>query len=69
MTAFLAEAVFDRATTELRELFAGNPCLVPAPSSFLLLKGALWVPLNLARALVNVGLGGQVRPLLRRQSP
>lgn len=40
--------------------------LVPAPRSAPLVKGGLWPAERIARALVGVGLGSEVQPLLRR---
>ena len=40
--------------------------LVPAPSSRLLKPGRLWVPLKLANAMVNSGLGRRVETWLER---
>jgi predicted amidophosphoribosyltransferase len=40
--------------------------LVPIPSSSLQQQGSLWVPEELARSLVEVGLGARVARLLKR---
>ena len=48
--------------------FDGKPVLVPVPRSSLAKSGRLWVPHNMAKALVKCGLGGEVVPcLVRRQ--
>ncbi|MDH3617565.1 MAG: phosphoribosyltransferase [Nitrosopumilus sp.] len=49
--------------------FAINPVLVPMPSSSLTKTDTLWVPLNLANALVKNGLGIKVSQCLQRSKP
>lgn len=50
------------------DYFQGEVTLVPVPSSSLRSPGALWVPLNLAQAMEQRGLG-RVAELLTRVSP
>jgi len=49
--------------------FIVNPVLVPIPSSSLTKPNTLWVPLNLATALVKNGLGVKVSQCLQRTKP
>ena len=73
------ERMIDFAVRRLSEELAGSPlaahfpegaALVPVPRSAPQKDAkSLWVPLRIAERLVTVGIGGAVRPLLRRTSP
>lgn len=54
--------------TSIRDVLSDRAVLVPVPSSRLLRPGSLWVPLQLAKALVAVGLGRSVEPCLERSA-
>lgn len=54
------------ARTPLGALLGPSKTLVPVPTSGLQKRGSLWVPMLLARALVDVGLGATALPCLRR---
>ena len=52
---------------EFAEIFkGGDAAMVPAPKSSLIGEGDLWVPYNMAAALVEPGLGSGVVPCIRR---
>jgi len=53
----------------LREFFAENATLVPVPTSTLQKPHSLWVPLNLATAMVDQGFGRECQPCLKRARP
>ncbi len=50
----------------LAELFGRDVCLVPVPRSKIIEPNDRWVPLQLAHALRDAGLGGEVLTLVRR---
>lgn len=50
----------------LTRFLSPGSVLVPVPKSSLHRKGSLWVPLQIAEALVRVGLGERVATLLNR---
>jgi len=50
----------------LAHFFTDNDCLVPVPSSALRQKDSLWVPKNLADALLAAGFGSRAEVMLRR---
>ena len=50
----------------LEELFRTPPLLVPVPRSSLPVDGGIWPALNIAKALVEQGLGATVLPCLQR---
>ena len=51
------------------DFFKANPILIPTPTSSLTQKDTLWVPERLATALVNNGLGKDVKSCLQRTTP
>jgi len=53
-------------TIAIASFFRPPPLLIPVPKSSLHKDESLWVPLQLADALLNRGLGDRVAPLLRR---
>lgn len=52
-------------TGEFAEFFSPSTLLVPVPKSSLMTKGMLWVPMQMAEALADTGLG-RLTPLLHR---
>jgi hypothetical protein len=56
-------------TTPLGTILLPEAVLVPVPGSGLQQAGGLWVPERLAKAMVEVGLGGEVFPSIQRISP
>jgi predicted amidophosphoribosyltransferase len=70
MSGFVSKIVKDAMTTlPFAHFFKTNPILVPIPKSSLMKPGTLWVPLRLANALVQNGLGIAVEECLRRDVP
>jgi hypothetical protein len=53
----------------LGEYLGPDVLLVPAPKSSPLVRGALWIPREICRALVDVGLGMGYEALLERVTP
>lgn len=51
-----------------KDFFASKPVLIPVPRSSPLTKDALWVPNNIANAMVEMGLGSKVISCLSRTS-
>lgn len=51
----------------LSEVFDGDPVLVPVPGHARRVDGGLWVAEKISEALVSVGLGQRVAPLLLRE--
>ncbi len=49
--------------------FSASTVIVPAPKSALHQEGSLWVPHQIASALIESGLGGRVATLLKRAIP
>lgn len=67
MSDYLAELIKKRLDTlPFASFFNENSVLIPAPSSSLLQPNSLWVPERLANALVNAGLGKEVKSCLER---
>jgi len=52
----------------LRSFWDSQVVLVPVPSHALALKGGLWVPDRIAKAIVSAGLAHSVSPCLTRKS-
>lgn len=68
MSKYLAEAIKKRLDRlPFAEYFKVDPILIPTPKSSLSKSNTLWVPQRLATALVEVGLGKDVKPLLQRE--
>ena len=66
-TSYIAKSVAESAASEFAEIFkGGDAAMVPAPKSSLIGEGDLWVPYNMAAALVEQGLGSGVVPCIRR---
>lgn len=66
-TSYIARSVAESAAGGFASIFmGGNATIVPVPKSSLISKGDLWVPYNLAVALVECGLGSEVVPCLKR---
>ena len=67
MSDYLARLIKKRIDElPFADYFNENTIIVPAPSSSLLKSDSLWVPERLAKALVKVGLGKDVRSCLER---
>ena len=67
-TRYLVDILAQRITqTPLQGFLGSDVSLVPVPKSSLLLPGSLWVPQRIADALVEVGLGSGVFPILERR--
>ena len=67
-TRYLVDILAQRITqTPLQGVLGSDVSLVPVPKSSLLLPGSLWVPQRIADALVEVGLGNGVFPILERR--
>jgi hypothetical protein len=67
MSSYLAEFLAGQfAETPLRDFLGPEVSLVPVPIHSLRVSGGLWVPERLAIALVRVGLGKEVAPILER---
>ncbi|MFN3655538.1 MAG: hypothetical protein ACK4TO_09515 [Candidatus Nitrosotenuis sp.] len=70
MSEYLAEGIKKHLDTlHFAEYFKVNPILIPTPKSSLSKSNTIWVPQRLANALVNEGLGREVRSLLQREKP
>ena len=66
-TSYIARSVAESATGDFRNIFmGGKAAIVPVPKSSLISRGDLWVPYNMAAALVEYGLGSSVVPCLKR---
>lgn len=66
-TSYIARSIAESATDDFASIFkGGRTAMVPAPKSSLIREGDLWVPYNMAAALVEHGLGGSVVPCLKR---
>jgi len=50
----------------LRKYLNPNTIVVPVPSSNIYSEGNLWVPLEICKSLVGVGLAGEVVPCIKR---
>lgn len=55
-------------TLPFRDYFGSDVTLVPTPKSSLSKPDTLWVPQCIARAMIDLGLGIEVREILRRAS-
>jgi len=70
MSEYIARGIKkDLEKLPFAHFFKVNPVLVPMPSSSLTKTDTLWVPLNLATALVRNGLGVKVSQCLQRSKP
>lgn len=70
MSEYIARGIKkDLEKLPFAHFFKVNPVLVPMPSSSLTKANTLWVPLNLANALVKNGLGVKVSQCLERTKP
>ena len=67
MSEYVVELLEAWAHRGLRALLPPSAVLVPAPRSSLRVEGGLWVPLNLATAMVRGGFGARVLPLVHRR--
>lgn len=68
MSKYLAEGIRKHLDTlPFAEYFKGNAILIPTPKSSLSKSDTIWVPQRLANALVDEGLGRDVKPLLQRE--
>ena len=68
MSRYLAEGIKKHLNTlPFAEYFRVNPILIPTPKSSLSKLNTIWVPQRLASALVNEGLGRDVKSLLQRE--
>jgi predicted amidophosphoribosyltransferase len=70
MSEYIARGIKkDLEKLPFANFFKVNPVLVPMPSSSLTKANTLWVPQNLATALVKNGLGMKVSSCLQRTKP
>jgi len=70
MSEYIARGIKnDLEKLPFAKFFKVKPVLVPMPSSSLTKADTLWVPLNLATALVKNGLGVKVSQCLQRTKP
>ncbi len=70
MSEWIAREVQKRkADLPFASFFQENTILVPVPSSSLMQPNSLWVPHNIATALVKRGMGKEVVALLARKTP
>jgi phosphoribosylpyrophosphate synthetase len=70
MSKVVAMTVLEmRKSLPFGRIFDDNPVLVPATSTSLMKPDSLWVPLRIANALQEFGLGSQVSTCLRRTHP
>lgn len=70
MSEYIARGIKnDLEKLPFAKFFNVKPVLVPMPSSSLTKANTLWVPLNLATALVKNGLGVKVSQCLQRTNP
>ena len=66
-TSYIARSIAESATDDFVSIFKGDGvAMVPAPKSSLISEGDLWVPYNMAAALVERGFGASVVPCLKR---
>jgi hypothetical protein len=57
------------SSLQFSSFFSASTVVVPAPKSALHQEGSLWVPHQIASALIANGLGGRVATLLKRAIP
>lgn len=70
MSQWVAQTIKqNRTTLQFASFFQPNTTLVPTPKSSLMQPNSLWVPMRIATALVEMGLGKEVVPYLVRDKP
>lgn len=70
MSQWVAQTVQrKKPSLSFASFFKANTTLVPAPKSSLMQPNTLWVPLRIANALAEIGLGKNVLPCLVRDKP
>jgi hypothetical protein len=67
MSRYIAEYVLKQIQTlPFKSLFESNPILVPIRSSSLKQPNSLWMPYRICMELHHVGLGRDVKPIIKR---
>ena len=67
MTSYVVKIISKHfSTLPFADFFKDYTVLVPVPSSSLMTYDALWVPRRIADAMVSVGIGNEVAPILKR---
>lgn len=70
VSQYIADYIARNASSlPFSSFFSPSTVVVPAPKSALHREGSLWVPHQIASALIENGLGGRVGTLLRRAIP
>ncbi len=70
VSEWIARTILEnKGTLPFASFFHKDTVLVPVPSSSLMQRDSLWVPSRIANALAKNGLGKEVIPFLKRETP